>query len=393
MAQAPLLLLIGSLALAGPVSAETDPYYFGGSLGYTHVSNLFRLPQSQVPNRDDVTTASLLAGIDKPFGRQRVYADAALRHNSYRRDSSLNNTGYSLSSGLDWEALDKLSGNLQLRSSRNLANYNASTDVAAITEKNIEQNNQLLFNARYGLAGKLSLEGGAAYQERKYSAAAYQLLEYQQHSVSAGVGYRPNGDLRLGLIGRYTEGDGHARMQNLVVPNAYQRKDLDLTGNWTASAASTLTARLSVSKIENDNSNLRDYSGVTGRISWQWRPSGKLQLNTALARDTVQENYLSTGNTGGGDANRVGTSVQLGASYSLTSKILFDAGANLYKLNRSGANAADEDNQSLSLGVRWLPTRGTQLSCQLSRDKRDSDITTLNYSANSYGCTAQLMLR
>ena len=392
-ARIPLALLTGGLALAGLAQAETSPYYLGASLGYTHVSNLYRLPQSQVPNSDDVTSLSLLAGIDKPFGRQRFFADASVRNNAYRRDKSLNNTGYALTAGMDWQAFDKLSGSAVLRSNRNLATYNASTDVDVITEKNIEQNDQAQFNARYGLAGKLSLEGGLAHQRRKYSASAYRLLEYKQNSVSAGLAYRPSSDLRLGVTGRYTDGSGYARVLIFVVPNDYKRKDIDLTSNWTASAASTINARLSFSKISNAGSNVRDYSGVTGRISWQWQPTAKLQFSSALARDTVQENYLSVGSTGSGEANRVGTSAQLNAVYLLTSKIQLDAGYNLYNVNRSGLTEADDRSHGLNLSVRWSPTRATQLSCQVSRDKRDSDIATYNYSANSYGCAAQLMLR
>jgi len=386
--------LLGSgLLLVGQVQAETSPYYLGGSLGYSHVSNLYRLPQSQVPNSDDVGTVSLLAGIDKPFGRQRFYADATVRSNAYRRDKQLNNTGYSLTAGVDWQALDKLSGSAVLRSNRNLATYNASTGVGVITEKNIEQTDQLQLSARYGLAGKLSLEAGLGHQRRQYSASAYQLLEYKQSSASAGIGYRPSSDLRLGVTGRYTDGQGFARVLVFVVPNDYKRKDVDLTANWTASAASTINARLSFSKIDNSGSDVEGYSGVTGRISWQWQPTAKLQFTTALARDTVQESYLSVGNTGGGDANRVGTTAQLNANYAFSGKILFDAGVNLYQLKRDGLTAADDRSQGFNLGVRWLPTRNTQLSCQINRDQRDSDIASYNYSANSYGCTAQVLLR
>ena len=392
MAQARYSLPLLGLLLAASAQADTSPYYFGASAGLTHVSNLYRLPASQVPNSDDVATATLLAGMDKPFGRQRVYADASVRHNAYRRDKGLDNTGYALTAGLDWAALDKLSGSVVLRSNRSLATYNASTQVQVITEKNIEQSDQLQLSARYGLAGKLSLEGGLGHQRRQYSASAYRVLEYKQDSFFAGLGYRPSSDLRLGLTGRYTDGSGFSRLSLFVVPNDYKRKDIELTSLWTASGASTVNARLSYSKIENSGSSLRDYSGVTGRIGWQWQPSAKLQFSTSLARDTVQENYLATaGNSS--DANRVGTTAQLTASYALTGKILADAGVNLYDLKRGGIFDADERSQGFNLGLRWLATRSTQLSCQLSHDKRDSDIATFNYSANSYGCTAQLTLR
>jgi hypothetical protein len=200
--------------------------------------------------------------------------------------------------------------------------------------------------------------------------------------------------LKLGLTGRYTDGTGYSQIAaNLVVPNDYTRKNLDLTGAWNASGASTLTARLSYSKIANELGSVRDYSGLTGEVGWQWRPTAKLQFATALIYDTAQESAFADGGVNSGDINRVGTGGRLNANYALTSKVLFDAGLNFNNVDRSGASTGDDQTQGISFGVRWLPTRNSQLSCQYSRDKRDSDIATYNYSANSFGCTAQLTLR
>lgn len=390
-----LLPLLAALLLAGPASAEGEasPFYLGASLGLSHVSNVYRLPTGSQPNSDDVSTLSLLAGLDKPLGRQRLYADAALRRNTYRQERGLDNNAYSLSAGLDWAALDKLGGRLALRSNRNLAQYNLSTEVEPTTQKNIERSDQLDLSARYGLAGKLSLEGGLAHQRRSYSAPSYRLLEFRQNSASLGLGWRASGALRWGLIGRHTEGSGYARLFIFVLPNDYQREDLELSGEWIASAASTLNARLGISRIDNSNSGVDNYTGLTGRMTWQWQPSGKLKLSTTLARDTVQENYLAGASSIGAGVNRVTNSAQLAASYALGAKLQLDAGINLSRLDRSEASIATERNLGLSLGLRWQPTRNSQLGCQLSRDKRASALATLNYSASSYGCYGQLLLR
>ena len=396
----PRLVLVAALLAAAQVQAQEDgssPWYLGGSAALTHVSNIYRLPTASqpvdLPNSDDVATLSLLAGVDKPLGRQRLFGDLAVRHNRYRRDSRLDNTGYGLAGGLDWAMLDKWSGSLTLRSNRNLAQYNPSTEVAQITEKNIEQSDQAQFLARYGLAGALSLEGGAGYQRRDYSAEAYRLLNFRQHSVFAGVGWRASGALRLNLTGRETRGSGYARLLVFTVPYDYRRKDLEASANWRPSEASTLDARVSFSRINNDNSNLDNYSGLTGRLGWQWKPTAKLQLNASLARDTVQENYLFTGLSGSSEANRVTDTLQLGGTYALTSKLMLDATARAARLGRSGLATGDDREQSYALGLRWLPTRHSQLGCQATRDKRTSDIATLNYSASSYGCYGQLTLR
>lgn len=383
--------------LPARADGETSPFYLGGSAGLTHVSNIYRLSSANQlvdqPNSDDVTTLSLLAGIDKPLGRQRIYGDATVRRNAYRRDSSLDNTAYALTGGLDWAAADKWSGALTLRASRNLAQYNPSTQVEQITVKNIERNEQAQFLARYGAAGRLSLEGGVGYQLRNYSAAAYQLLNYEQGSAFAGLVWRSSGALRFGLTGRATDGRGYARILVFVLPNDYKRKDLELSASWQPSGASTLDARIGYSRIDNASAAIGNYSGLTGRLAWKWQPTAKLQLNTVLSRDTVQENYLGATGSSGAEANRVTDSLQLNAIYALQPKLMLDAGASVALLRRSGLSVGDDNSQSYSLGLRWLPTRHSQLGCQITRDKRTSDFATLNYSASSYGCYGQLTLK
>lgn len=395
-----LAALLAAALTPGLARAQQDgssPWYLGASAALTHVSNIYRLPgtaqPTDLPNSDDVVTLSLLAGLDKPLGRQRLFGDMAVRQNRYRRDSRLDNIGYAMAGGLDWALLDKWSGSLTLRSSRNLAQYNPSTEVAQITEKNIEQSDQAQFLARYGLAGALSLEGGAGYQRRDYSAEAYRLLNFNQHSLFAGLGWRASGALRLNLTGRETRGSGYARLLIFIVPYDYQRQDLELSANWRPSDASTLDARVSLSRIDNDNADLDGYSGLTGRLSWLWKPTAKLQLTTSLARDTVQENYLYSGLSGSSEANRVTDTLQLNGSYTLSSKLFIDASARAARLGRSGLTLGDDREQSYSLGLRWLPTRNSQIGCQATRDKRTSDISLLNYSASSYGCYAQILLK
>lgn len=384
------LTIAALLASAGAAHAEESPYYVGGSLGLYHVSNIYRQPNAT--NSDQVGTASLLAGIDQPIGRQRLFGDASVRHSKYRRDSKLDNTGYSLSAGLDWAALDKLSGKFSAKASRNLAQYGSSTQVDATTDKNIESSRQAQLSARYGLAGTLSLEGGVAHQRREYTALSYKLLEYRQSQAHAGLGYRPSELLSFGLTGRYTDGDGFARQLIFIVPNQYKRKDVDLTATWQASGASTVSSRISYSHVANDNSNVSNYAGLTGRLGWQWRPSGKLAVNANLIRDTVQENQAGIAGFSG-DTNRVNNIANGSVTYQLTTKLIADASASIGRLNRSGANTGNDRNTSASLGLRWLPRRNVEFGCQVSHDERDSSIDALNYSANSYGCTGQLLLR
>jgi len=126
-----LAVLAATAALSMQAWAQSSPYYFGGGLGLTHVSNVYR--QANDANSDNVTTATLLAGVDQRFGRQRLFGDGSVQSNRYQSNSSLNNQSYSVRGGLDWETLERLSGTLSGNASRAAAFSQRSTRSSKTT--------------------------------------------------------------------------------------------------------------------------------------------------------------------------------------------------------------------------------------------------------------------
>ncbi|WP_349745217.1 outer membrane beta-barrel protein [Roseateles cavernae] len=400
MAQHRYTLLAASLLCALPALAQQSPYYLGASLGVTHVSNIYRSTPGQPSNSDNVTTATLLAGLDQRIGRQRLFGDASIRANHYENNRTLRNNGYALNAGVDWQTIERLSGQLSVNSNRSLAQFNPGNGAPNITKKNIEQTDQARASVRYGLVSLLSLDGSLTHRRRDYSASEYDRYDYSQNAVSLGVTYRPSSALSLGVAGRYTDGKyPHFRpVTNGFEADDYTRKDIDLTGTWVASGASTLTGRLSFSKRDASQASSRDFSGGTGSISWKWQPTAKLLINSNLMRDSGDETSFST-NGLISDYSRITTSASVNASYELTGKIMLDAGLSLADrdLTDPFLNTqlkSGDKTTTLSLGGRWAVNRSTTLGCQLNRDKR-TGLSTLStpYSANSYGCYAQLMVR
>lgn len=400
----PLSLALLGLLAGGSARAEQSPYYVGGSLGVTHVSNIYRTSSATPRNNDNVTTASLLAGLDQRFGRQRLFGDVSLRNNRYAKNKSLGNDSYALNAGLDWETVNRLSGQLSLSSNRNLAQFNPGAGAPEITKKNIEQTDQARASVRYGLASLLSMEGSLTHRRREYSAREYDAYDFTQDTVSLGLSYQPRAALTLGVALRYSEGSyPHTPAPGgTFIKNDFTGKDLDFTAGWTLSGASVLNGRLSASRRDYKLEGARDFSGLTGSLSWRWQPTAKLQINSSLTRDTGDEtSFLNLGSLGGitSDYSRITNSLQINSSYELTGKVLLDAGLNYSKRsqnNRLGAldNKGSEQTTSLSLGARWMVTRSGLIGCQINHDKRDADaFVSTPYSANSYGCYGQLTLR
>lgn len=398
----PISLALLGLMTGGAALAEQSPYYVGGALGVTHVSNIYRTSSATPRNNDNVTTATLLAGLDQRIGRQRLFGDVSLRNNRYAKNKSLGNDAYALNAGLDWETVNRLSGQLSLSSNRSLAQFNPGAGAPEITKKNIEQTDQLRASVRYGLASLLSLEGSLTHRRREYSATEYDAYDLKQDTVSLGLNYSPRAALTLGIATRYSSGSypNVPVIGGTFVKNDFTGRDIDFTASWTPSGASALNARLSASRRDYEREGVRDFSGLTGSLSWRWQPTAKLQINSSLTRDTGDEtSFLNLGSLGGitSDYSRVTNSLQINSSYELTGKITLDAGISYADRSQSDslrATQGSEQTTSLSLGARWLVTRSALIGCQINHDKRNADaFVSTPYSANSYGCYGQLTLR
>ena len=408
-AQRRLLLATACLAAglsAAPAWAESNPYYYGGSLGLNRVSNIYRSVQS--PNDDSVATASLLAGINQPIGRQRVYADVNVNTNRYSKNTDLNNVGYSVKGGLDWSTWERLSGTVSVDNSQALSTYTERTEQ--LRKKNTENNSNLNGVARIGLVTKYSLEAGAGYRTRRFSAVEYAQFEFDQNRYSLGVVYQPSPDLRFGVAGRFTndkypayERTGFVLVngvpQPISIPVAtreFERKDIDFTTRWVASGASTLDGRISTGRSKVKQGVANDFSGVTGQISWSWKPTAKLSVSSSVSRDTGLESSFSNVNTSA-EQDRITKGLQVNANYELTGKVLLTGGLSMSQSHRINDVAgrrteeSDRDN-AFNLGARWQYSRGITMGCQLSKSSRNSSQEIYTYDANSYGCYGQILL-
>jgi hypothetical protein len=383
-----------ALVTAMPALAESNPYYFGGLLGYNQISNVFR--QADAPKNDILATTSLLVGLDQTVGRQRLFVDASVQDNRYRSNTALNNQGYSLKAGLEWATLERLSGVVDVNTSNALADYNIGSSLTPIFKRNIERNRQFHGLFRLGLVTRYSLEANLTRRERSFSAAEYAQLESKQDTASMGLSYKPSGALAWGLAARHTSGvfpNYPLLFAGILVGSAedkYQRKDIDLTTELTVSGASKVAARLSRGKSSHSLSYERNFSGVTGAISWAWQPSAKLSFSTQLAHDTGQEILEA-----GVNQNRIVSSLQLLANYQVTGKIKLTAGTSLSRGDYTylNINTSNFDNiNSVNFGARWAYSRGLTFGCQGKHNSRSNSTPQYGYSASSYGCYAQGLL-
>lgn len=419
-----LLVLLLTLAAPAAVQAQDgkSPWYLGVSAQVQRDSNYLRLSDRQAapPGRtksDTVTSLALIAGLDQPVGRQRLFGNVALRDNRLANNELLDNQGYSITAGADWATVGNLSGTVRFNGDRSLQ---LSVGNAGTTEKNIGTVRQLEGTARLGVVTAWTAELGAARRDVDYSSdnpgIASQVLE--ENRVSAGLRWRPGGALSLGVTaggasGRYPKAFPTAGA-GVFEAETYDRRTLDLSAEVRLSDISRFASRLSWEQKEHARFAARDFSGFSGDLRWTWQPTGKLRLDTRLAREVGEDGTFASVTEAFGPFvtnvpatfafNRVANSLRVAANWQLSGKIGVDG--SLRHTRRSLVNTlatAGGSTQSVfgrdrllnaSLGVNWAPLRSIGTGCNLTREQRSGDdVVSSDLSSTAFGCHVQFVVQ
>lgn len=395
-----LTLIAGAcISFGGAALAQSSdrPWYIGLGQDFTHESNVLSSATGEVS--DTISTTTLRGGVNVPFGRQRAYANVALNHQRYQDLSARNNNGYTVGAGLDWSTVERLSGSLTLNANRQQADFFVG-GITPVTLSNIERSDEIAARFRLGVVTKVGFEAGFGQRNLSFSALEFAAREYKQNDASLGVTYSPSGILSLGtgLSAQRTRFAAPAAGQTAA--DRSQRQDFYITANWVPTGASTVSARVNIGKTEYDLGTAADFEGVTGSVSWAWRPTGRLSLTTSLSRDSGQDTgflrLAGSTEVSGTDFSRITNSASLRAGYELTGKITLSGSVGYARRNLvdgfTGATGQD-NTTSLSLGADWAATRTVSVGCTVSRESRSASGTGASPSdSNRYGCAGQVLL-
>jgi hypothetical protein len=396
---AALLALLPAL----PAAAQTGPYYIGVLQSFTHDSNIVRLRDDQpappgISKSDTVSTTALVAGLDQPLGRGRLFGQAQLRDTRFADNGQYDSNGYSLNLGLDLATIERITGQLAVNAARTPRASVRDRNEQPIPGRNVERTQGASARASVGLVTQWSAELGVSQSKLEYSAPAAAFREYDQTSTTAGVAWRPGAATRLSVgIGR-TRTDYPNLLFTLADPNDRRTRDsVDLGASWQPTGVSRLDASLSRGKTRHQRFGERDFDATFGSLGWNWRPTGKLAVDTRLSRDTGQDSdVITTAFSRTTDQLRVQVGYELSAKVSLS----LTAGTNRRTLDGtaqvvSGVTGTD-NGRNLELGVRWLPLRSLSTGCTVGSERRGRNSNPLlvdPYRSSSVSCFGQFVLQ
>jgi hypothetical protein len=396
-----LLAAAAGLVLSTAAFAQSGdrPWYVGLTQDFSHESNPLGLPPG-TEQGDNISTTTLRGGLNLPFGRQRVYANALLDVIRYNDFSQRNNNEYAIGAGLDWSTVERLSGNLTFNANQQQSDFIIG-GVVPVSVSNLERSQDISALFRLGVVTALSFDARLGARLVDFTAPEYAASEYKQENASLGVSYRTSGILSLGagFRGERTRYQWPAPGQ--TEPDQSDRQDFYIAADWVPTGATTVNARLFFGKLEYKLATAADFEGVTGSVVWAWQPTGLLRLRTTLSRDTGQESgYLRLDNEGAtvsaSDFSQITNALTLRAEYLMTGKVTLTGDIGYAKRDFvdgfTGATGKD-DTTLVSLGARWAATRTLAFGCNASRESRSASGFGSSDSDNDrFGCFGQIAL-
>ncbi len=384
---------------AQPASSAARPWYILLQQEVEHRTNATDSPDGSEIS-DTVFTTSLGAGLNARFGRQRAYARGTLSYTRYADIEGLNTNGYNFETGVDWQTIGNLSGNLSAGAGRRQADFN--TGISTLVLKNTETYEEINARAQWGGVGRFGIEGSAGWRRVGFSAPEFAAREYDQGSGSIGLLYRPGGALTLGVGVGVQYNDFDVPTFGQTQPDSNERRDIYLRADWQPTGASTLGGRLNASKIDYDRANADDFSGLTGQIYWRWRPTGRTAVTTTLSRDTGQESGFQRTVTGertrltATDFSRITNQLGVAVTYELTGKILVSGNLSHARRNLVDALTGGQgrDNTTLaSVRADWAATRIVTIGCEVGHETRSaSGLGSYSYAGSRFGCLGRVTI-
>lgn len=373
-------------ALTAPPAIAKEGDTFRPFVSYTHYydSNLYRLADSEknlVPQlSDQYSVLSAGLNVDWQPGRQRVIASAAKNLVRFSRYSNLDYDGSDYLLRWNWRLGNRWSG---LVGATEKVTQSSLSDQLGLPLNNTVTRESRFANAEWQFHPRWHVGLGAETASSISSTTQQAPLDYEDTSVSATLGYATPKGSKLRAELRQVDGE-YPNRPVTYVDRLYTQTEYNLLGDWSVTGKLTARGRIGYTQRENDTQSQRDFSGMTGRVSADYFPTGKTMLSWALYREISNSDDLNA-------SYQLNTGTSLGAAWMLTSKITLRANGSFENRTSEGDTGVvipglvqrDEDTLSGSLSLSYSPVRMATIDVGLQAGERRSNIAANDYRFNA----------
>jgi exopolysaccharide biosynthesis operon protein EpsL len=357
----------------------TDVVQIEASASLFRDDNLYRLPDidprifgiSPEQTSDTVRVLGIGLKLDKEISRQRVVADLKLTDTTFNRNSQLDNSGYDGGLLWHWQVGNYWDGRLGARRRK----YQAGFANTRLTTKDIIESESYVASGGYLFHPRWRIGGELQAREYTHSAVTRRASDLETSGAAIILTYRTPASNSIGVELRRNEGEYPNRQLIGVAAfdNSYSENEANAIVAWRLSGATSVNGTLGWTERRHDNFPARDFSGVTGKLSATWEPTGKLRFTVTGIRDirTLEDevnNYVLV------------NSIAVSPSWAVTSKILVQA--SLIREEREflgdpgvvvGGQTREDTLKTARIGVVYTPLRYIDLTLSYERGDRRSN--------------------
>lgn len=383
------VLLVGIFAANPAMAGISDTIHPYVGAAYSSEDNLLRLSEGQDIQSD--TIRQLYAGVEveRPFGRQRVTANAKLSKVSYQHFQQLNYDGKDLAATWYWALGNQFDGTVGATYVQTMSSF---SDFHT-SERNLRVQRAQFGELNYHINRRWKLRSRVSRDKFDYELASQRYLDRTEDAAELGFDYQTTSGSAIGLQARRVKGSYPfpRTFGQTVVNDGYEQNELKLKLYWNITAASHLQFLGGRVRRSHEQFSLRDSSGTNGRLAADWSPLPQLKLTATGWRDFVPYEGLSAVNY----AFNKGTSV--GARWSASAKVQYEAELRNEKRDFSGLLLANlpsgiaDTTRSGSLGVNYEMRSNVQLGARISRNQRTGSMFSNSY--RTHGATVYANLQ
>jgi exopolysaccharide biosynthesis operon protein EpsL len=372
---------------------------FGVYAAYAHYydSNLFRLadgenaviiedgiPVYATERSDTFNVLNVGVNMDWKPGRQQVLASASKSFVRYSNFSSLDYDGSDYRGTWNWRLGNHWSGQLGASEVVTQTSFNDLDSVLGffVAVNNLVTRDRQFASAEWELHPRWRAGVGGARASSENSALVQRSEDYAEDSEYAYLMHiTPKGSKLSGEIRRIDASYPNRELvAGSLVDNSYTQDEYNFLGDWSVTGKLVAHLKLGFVDRQHENLSLHDYSGVAGRVTADYFPTGKSALNLTVYREPAPLEDVNS-------SFLLNTGASLNAVWRITDKVTTRAGASyvngVYDQIVAAGLQREEDTLNGSLSLSYTPVRMATIDVGLQAGRRDSNISVNEYTFHS----------
>lgn len=360
------------------------------SYGVTYDDNLLRVNSAadaialfgSEQTSDTINRATVGITIDKQISLQHLNINLELNRDTFNRFNILDNDERNFSGKWNWHLGNHLQGNLGASHTRSLGTFLEFRQLV----RNDRTRNRTFADLAWRFHPSWRLRTSASTYDLENSIAAQRTQDRSEDAAEIGVDYLTSSGSRVGVRYRQVEGTFPNRqlVEGSLVDNGYRQDEASAVADWRYSGKTRLQFEAGMVKRNHNQVSARDFTGLTGRATLGWAPTGKITLSLVGWRD-----INAVGDATASFSDNLG--VSLTPAWAITSKLSLQGKFSYEQQDHAGdpglvltAQPRRQDTfRSAMAAVSYTPLQDLQLSFSMQHDERQSNISERRFKSNS----------